>query len=169
MNTQNFRIQIAQASDLADIVAIYNSTIPTRQSTADLQPVSVESRRAWFEAHNEKRPIYVVKNAENQLLAWGSFSDYYPRDAYHISAEISVYVGEQARGQGLGKTLLQFMLQQAPSLGIRNVLAVIFAHNAASIALFEQAGFAKWGHLPKVCDLENQLADIVILGKCLAD
>ena len=162
------RIRLARAGDLPAIVAIYNSTIASRQSTADLTPVSVESRQAWFAAHQDNRPLYVVEGADGAVAAWGSFSDYYPRAAYRISAEISIYVAPEKRGCGLGKRLLQDMLRRAPALGIENVLAVIFAHNAASLALFQAQGFAEWGRLPQVCDLQDFRADIVILGKRLA-
>ncbi|MFP3710773.1 N-acetyltransferase, partial [Paraburkholderia sp. SIMBA_009] len=53
----------ATLDDLPAIVAIYNSTVPSRQVTADLEPVSIDSRRAWFEAHGrEKRPLWVVED-----------------------------------------------------------------------------------------------------------
>ncbi|WP_416189961.1 GNAT family N-acetyltransferase [Neisseria sp. CCUG17229] len=159
----------AVQDDLPAIVAIYNSTIESRQSTADLQPVTVAERQTWFEAHGGKRPLLVLRDVRNEIVAWGSFSDYYPRQAYHISAEISVYVRQDVRGVGVGKVLLRYMLERAPSLGIRNVLAVIFGHNHASIRLFRSFGFEEWGRLPQVCDLETQLADIVILGKKILD
>ncbi|MRN38455.1 N-acetyltransferase [Neisseria sp. N95_16] len=159
----------AVQDDLPAIVAIYNSTIESRQSTADLQSVTVAERQAWFDAHGGKRPLLVLRDVRNEIVAWGSFSDYYPRQAYHISAEISVYVRQDVRGVGVGKVLLRYMLERAPSLGIRNVLAVIFGHNHASIRLFRSFGFEEWGRLPQVCDLETQLADIVILGKKILD
>lgn len=162
-------ISEAVLADLPDIVDIYNSTIESRQSTADLQPVSVAERLPWFEAHGGKRPLFALKDANGLVLAWGSFSDYYPRRAYHISAEISVYVRHDMRGVGVGKTLLRYMLERAPSLGIKNILAVIFGHNHASIRLFQSFGFQEWGRLPQVCDLETQTADIVILGKAVLD
>ena len=160
-------IRPARATDLPAIVAIYNSTIESRASTADLAPVSVASRQAWFAAHHGNRPLYVVEDTDGTIAAWGSFSDYYPRAAYRISAEISIYVAPERRGNGLGRKLLQEMLQRAPALGIKNVLAVIFAHNAASIALLQSQGFVEWGRLPQVCDLQTRLADIVILGKAV--
>ncbi|STZ75386.1 Putative phosphinothricin acetyltransferase YwnH [Bergeriella denitrificans] len=107
----------------------------------------------------------MLKNDGGEILGWGSFSDYYPREAYHISAEISIYVRRDMRGVGVGKILLYDMLERAPALGIRNVLAVIFAHNHASLRLFYNAGFQEWGRLPQVCDLAGEAADIVILGK----
>lgn len=159
----------AVLDDLPAIVDIYNSTIPDRRATADLVPVSVESRRAWFDAHTGNRPLYVVKDPQGEVLAWASFSDYYPRQAYHISAEISIYVRHDMRGVGVGKKLLRYMVDRAPEWEIRNILAVIFGHNYNSIYLFESFGFKEWGRLPNVCELDGKLADIVILGKTLAN
>ncbi|EGZ43922.1 GNAT family N-acetyltransferase [Neisseria wadsworthii] len=160
-----YTMMLAEQSDLPEIVEIYNSTIAGRQSTADLIPVSTQERQAWFDAHKGQRPLYVMKNETGEVLAWGSFSDYYPRPAYHISAEISIYVRQDMRGIGVGKDLLRYMLEKAPSLGMENVLAVIFGHNHASIRLFESFGFKEWGRLPEVCDLDGKRADVVILGK----
>lgn len=162
-------IALAQPSELPAIVEIYNSTIASRQATADLMPVSISQRQAWFDAHHGTRPLYVLKNQMNEVLAWGSFSDYYPRIAYHITAEISIYVRQDMRGVGVGKIILRYMLEKAPSLGIRNVIAVIFGHNHASIRLFHSFGFEQWGRLPHVCELDDKLADIVILGKHILD
>ena len=102
-------------------------------------------------------------------MAWGSFSDYHPRYAYHISAEVSVYVRHDMRGAGVGKILLRHMLERAPSLGIHNVIALVFGHNYPSLNLFHRFGFEEWGRLPQVCDLETMLADVVILGKRIVD
>ncbi|MCP1659813.1 GNAT family N-acetyltransferase [Neisseria perflava] len=164
-----YTISEATPGDLPAIVEIYNSTVATRQSTADLAPVSVAERQPWFDAHGGTRPLLVLKNAAGEVMGWGSFSDYYPRQAYHISAEISIYVRRDMRGVGVGKILLQDMLERAPSLGIRNILGVIFGHNHASLRLFHNFGFQEWGRLPQVCDLDGTLADIVILGKRVVD
>lgn len=163
----NHVISRATAADLPEIVAIYNSTVASRQSTADLEPVSVASRQAWFDAHQQpNRPIFVLKaKGLDEVLAWGSFSDYYPRAAYHITAEISLYVRHDMRGTGCGKDLLAYMLMQAPKLSIQTVIGVIFAHNFASLNLFGKFGFEQWGLLPQVCNLDGKLADVVLLGK----
>ena len=78
-----WNIRPARAADLPAIVAIYNSTIESRASTADLAPVSVTSRQAWFDAHRDNRPLYVAEDADGTIAAWGSFSDYYPRGLPH--------------------------------------------------------------------------------------
>lgn len=162
-----YTLSLARREDLPEIVAIYNSTIASRQATADLLPVSVAERETWFAAHQrENRPLYVVRDAVSGcLMAWASLSDYYPRAAYNRTAEVSVYVDAQHRGAGLGKWLLGEIIRRAPALGVHQLIAVVFAHNAPSLALFGGLGFAKWGRLPAVCELDGVLADVVVLGK----
>ncbi|WP_156819111.1 GNAT family N-acetyltransferase [Psychrobacter lutiphocae] len=165
-----YSIVKAQALDLEQIVKIYNQSILTKKATADLTPVSIKDRQVWFDTHQQRpeRPIYVIKNQDDQVMAWGCFSDVKDRSAYHISAEISIYVHSSFQRRGLASHLLQWMLDQAPELGIYNILALIFAHNEPSLALFSNFGFTIWGKLPQVCDMQTFIADIVIMGKQLA-
>ncbi len=162
-----YTLSLARREDLPEIVEIYNSTIASRQATADLLPVSVAERETWFAAHQrENRPLYVVRDAVSGcLMAWASLSDYYPRAAYNRTAEVSVYVDAQHRGAGLGKWLLGEIIRRAPALGVHQLIAVVFAHNAPSLALFGGLGFSEWGRLPAVCELDGVLADVVVLGK----
>ncbi|TAL94627.1 MAG: N-acetyltransferase family protein [Paraburkholderia sp.] len=157
----------ATFDDLPAIVAIYNSTVPSRQVTADLEPVSIESRHAWFHAHGPNaRPLWVVEEA-GRVIAWLSFSDFYGRPAYSRTAEVSIYLDEAARGKGLGKKLLAAALETAPALKIDTVLGFVFGHNEPSMRLFHSFGFADWGTLPRVAVLDGVERDLVILGRRL--
>jgi L-amino acid N-acyltransferase YncA len=158
----------ATLDDLPGIVAIYNSTVPSRLVTADLEPVSVESRLAWFHAHGpQARPLWVVEEA-GKVIAWLSFTDFYGRPAYSRTAEVSIYLAEEARGKGLGKQLLEAALAQAPALGIDTVLGFVFGHNEPSLRLFRGFGFSPWGTLPRVAVLDGVERDLVILGRRLS-
>jgi len=160
-----FAHRMATRGDLPQIVAIYNSTIPSRLVTADTVPVSVESRLSWYEEHNPLlRPLWVVE-VEGNIAAWLSFSDFYGRPAYSRSAELSVYVHEGARKKGLGSYLLAQALAGAPSLNIDTLLGFIFAHNAPSLALFASFGFSRWGELPRVATLDGVERDLIIVGR----
>ena len=154
----------ATLDDLPAIVAIYNSTIPSRLVTADLDPVTVESRLAWFQAHSpQSRPLWVVEEG-GEVVAWLSFSDFYGRPAYARTVEVSIYLDERARGKGLGKKLLREALERAPSLNVDTVLGFVFGHNQASVKLFAGFGFEAWGTLPRVAVLDGVERDLVILG-----
>src|SRR5687768_16829961 len=126
----------ATLQDLPDIVEIYNQTIPGRIVTADLEPITVESRISWFHSHNKStRPLFVWLEDET-VIAWLSFKDFYGRPAYRHTAEIAIYIHENHRGNGLGKILLQEALNQCTELQIHTLLGFIFAHNEPSIKLF---------------------------------
>jgi len=108
-----------------------------------------------------------VTNQKSEILAWGSLSDYHPREGYRITAEISVYVTPGARGKGLGGRLVNFILESAPKFGVKNVVALIFSSNEASLNLFAKFGFTRWGELPEVCDMGGKIESLTILGKNL--
>ena len=154
----------AQPADLPQIVEIYNSTVASRMVTADTEPVSVESRRHWFEQHvPASRPLWVVDRGA-EVAAWLSLSDFYGRPAYQRTAEVSVYVREARRGSGIGSFLLSHALAQAPALNIDTLIGFIFGHNQPSLALFRRFGFATWGELPRVTVLDGIERDVVIVG-----
>jgi L-amino acid N-acyltransferase YncA len=157
--------RIAKRDDLAAIVEIYNSTIPSRLVTADTEPVSVESRVSWFEAHvPDKRPLWVAES-DGCIAGWLSFSSFYGRPAYDKTAELSVYVHESFRRHGLGSYFLTQALAHAPSLAVDTLLGFIFGHNTPSLSLFERFGFARWGELPKVASLDGIERDVIIVGR----
>ncbi|WP_288842200.1 GNAT family N-acetyltransferase [uncultured Deefgea sp.] len=160
----NWEYRLATRDDLAQIVGIYNATIASRQVTADTEPVSVASRQAWFAAHQQAdRPLWVVEQA-GQIIAWLSFSSFYGRPAYQGTAEVSIYLAESARGQGLGRFLLQAAIEYSAGIGLHTLLGFIFGHNTPSIGLFEAHGFAVWGHLPGVAELDGIARDLLIMG-----
>ncbi|QGR00370.1 N-acetyltransferase family protein [Paenibacillus psychroresistens] len=162
---QDIEILNATLADLESIVAIYNATIPSRMVTADLEAVSVESKRKWFDEHSpEHRPFWVVKQS-NEVVAWLSFQSFYGRPAYNATAEISIYVAESHHGCGLGSLLLEKAIQACPELQIQTLLGFVFGHNEPSLKLLGKFGFSPWGNLPKVASLDGIERDLVIVGK----
>lgn len=160
-------IRLATLDDLPRIVDIYNSTIAGRMVTADLEPVSVDSRLPWFHAHQPaRRPLWVAEH-NGEVVAWVSLSDFYGRPAYNATAEVSIYLAESVRGQGLGRYLLQYVIDTAPRFGVQTLLGFIFGHNAPSLKLFERFGFNSWAHLPEVASLDGVARDLIILGRKL--
>ncbi|KQX01438.1 phosphinothricin acetyltransferase [Massilia sp. Root418] len=173
----SFRHRIATLDDLPAIVAIYNSTVASREVTADTEPVSVGSRLAWFHEHTpERRPLWVIEraaatgtdNAAPAILGWISYSNFYGRPAYSGTAEVSIYIDEAARGKGIGRYALQEAIDFAPSIKVHTLLGFIFGHNQPSLGLFSKFGFETWANLPRVANLDGVERDLIILGKRVA-
>jgi L-amino acid N-acyltransferase YncA len=161
-------IGTALESDEADIIAIYNQAVAERFLTADTQPVTVSSRRAWFAEHSAGAyPIFVDRRGA-ALVGWCSLSPYRSgRQALRQVAEISYYVHEEWRGRGVGKGLVEHALRAAPSLGFRNLLAILLETNAPSVRLLEANGFARWGHLPLIANFDGVLCGQYVYGRAL--
>ncbi len=156
----------AARTDLDRIVAIYNSTIPSRMVTADTEMITVDSRQKWFDEHEPlKRPLWVIENEEKEIAGWVSFQSFYGRPAYDATAEVSIYVDEKYRGAGLGRLALQYCIEKAPGLGVKTLLGFIFSHNEPSLKLFRHFGFEDWGTLPRVALLDGIERSLKILGK----
>ncbi|MFD1393209.1 GNAT family N-acetyltransferase [Lacticaseibacillus jixianensis] len=161
--TINF--SLATAQDLPRIVAIYNQIIPSRLATADLTPVSVASRKAWFAAFDPaRRPLWVMQSA-GRCIGWVGLEDFYGRPAYLHTAEVSIYIDQAFRHQHVGQQALDFVFTQLPRLGLNALVAFIFAHNQPSLALFGHNGFERWGLLPDVAELDGCRRSLAIMGR----
>jgi len=159
-------IRHAIESDLPAIVEIFNASIPGRLATAVIEPVTIEQRRDWFDAHSaDHYPLWVCE-LEGTIVGWISLTPFFPeRPAYSHTVELSVYVGPSAQGQGIGGILVDYALQAAPQLGIRSVVSLVFAHNEVSLRLHHRLGFERWGLMPGVAELDAIPRDVVILGR----
>ncbi len=158
--------RIATIEDLPKIVEIYNSTVDSRVVTADLEEVSVEERISWFIQHDPiSRPLWVFEDKmHGEVLGWLSFQSFYGRKAYSGTVEVSIYLDPVKRGKGIGMEILQFAIEIAPTYNIDTLLGFIFSHNASSIKLFEKKGFAEWGNLPDVANLDGNKRSLCIYG-----
>ena len=166
--------RLARRDDLPVIVDIYNSTVASREVTADTEPVSVASREAWFNEHTpERRPLWTLHEVDDSadtsndpaVIGWMSYSNFYGRPAYSGTAELSIYIAEAWRGKGLGKYCLEQAIAFAPEIKVHTLLGFIFGHNVPSLALFRNFGFETWANFPRVANLDGIERDLIILGK----
>jgi len=161
------RIRDALESDLPAIIEIYNATVPTRIVTAELEPTTVEARLPWFREHSPNQYPFWAAESDGQVIGWLDFKKFLPRSAYRGTAEISIYVHEKFRRQGVARRLLEKAIARAPLLGIDAIVGLIFGHNQPSLKLFERHGFERWGLLPRIAQLDGNKRDLVIMGRHL--
>ena len=159
------QIRDARPDDLPAIVAIYNAAIPGHQATADLAPVTVTERQAWLASHRpESHPLWIAEADDGHVAGWVALSTFYNRSAWDPTVELSLYVHPDYQKSGVGRALAAHAVDGAGSCAIKTILAIVFAHNDASLGLLESVGFQRWGHLPRVTQMPEGRRDVVILG-----
>lgn len=169
-NSSDLHIRIAELDDLPAIIAIYNQAIPTRRSTANTIPWTIESRTPWFNEHEPAHHPVFVGEIQDQVIGWCSLSAYRPgRLALRFTAEISYYIDTDYQQQGMGGVLIGHVLGVCPSLRIKNVIAVIIDRNEASKKLLIKLGFQQWAYLPGVLDFDGEECGEFYYGKRVID
>lgn len=154
----------ARADDAAAIAAIYNQGIAGRQATFETRPREPHEILAWLD---DGRPLLVAAGAA--VLGWGRIGAYSPRKAYRGIGEYSVYVDADARGTGIGRTLLTALCAEAERGGLHKLTARILAGNAASLALARACGFDEVGTLRRQARLDGEWRDCVLVERLLGD
>jgi phosphinothricin acetyltransferase len=125
--------------------AIYNHAVETTTATFEIRPRTIEEQLAWVQEHTGAHPAIVALAPDGQVAGFGSLSPYRPRAAYSTTVEDSVYVAEKFQRQGVGRALLQELLELAEAHGFHAVIARIAGGNVASIALHLACGFEMIG------------------------
>jgi len=153
----DINIRIAAGTDISAITEIYNQAIALSYATADLSPVSIQSRQEWLATHSpDKYPVFVAEKS-GEVAGYCSISPYrLGREALRYTREISYYVHQDYRAQGVGSALVKHAIEQAPALGIKTLFAIMLDKNSNSLALLQKFRFEQWGHMPNVADFDSE-------------
>lgn len=157
-------IRRATLQDLGSITEIYNNVILNSVATFDTEPKTIKERKRWFVHHDVKHPI-LVADLDGFVVGWASLSNWSDRKAYAGTAEASLYVEEKHQGRGIGKKLLQALIQEGQKAGLHTVIARITEGNVVSISLFEHEGFQNIGVMKEVGRKFDRLLDVCMLQK----
>ena len=101
------------------------------------------------------------------IVGWAALSPHSRRAAYAGVAEVSVYVADRARGRGVGRALLEALVESARGGGLWTLQAGIFPENEASLALHRSAGFREVGLRERIGRLDGTWRDVVLLERRL--
>jgi phosphinothricin acetyltransferase len=160
-------IRPATSSDAAQIAAIYNVGIDERGATFETAPRS-EADMTRRIAEDARYPILVAAR-DGQVAGWAGISGYRPRDCYAGIGEFSIYIARDARGQGIGKRLLDALVDEARRLGYWKLVSRIFDFNTASLALSRSCGFREVGTYEKHGRLDGRWLDVVIVERLIPE
>jgi L-amino acid N-acyltransferase YncA len=174
-------IRAATEADAAAICLIYNQGIEDRIATLETELRTPEERRQWMAARGPRHPVFVAEAArpsdeaarrpsgedKSTVVGWSSLNAFNPREAYRYVADLSVYVERSWRGRGVGRRLLEHLIEQARALGYHKMMLSTFPFNASGVALYERMGFTRAGVFREMGQLDGRWIDTLIMEKML--
>jgi len=124
-----------------------------------------DCRLVAVEPFDEDTEEVLISRNKLTVLGWAALSPVSARRVYRGVAEVSVYVSAAARGRGVGKTLLQALVQESEVNGIWTLQAGVFPENTASVALHKSCGFRKVGVRRQIGKLGDSWRDVLLLER----
>jgi len=159
-------IRLARSGDAEALRAIYNTEVSGSTVTFDIEPRTHADQVAWIERHQGVHPAVVAMD-DAGVAGFGSLSPFRDRAAYSTTVEDSVYVAGDRRGQGVGRLLLEELVNLGTRQGFHTVIARISGDNEPSIALHRACGFGFIGIEREVGRKFNRWIDVTILQRML--
>lgn len=163
-------IRASRDEDVAAISSIYAHHVLHGTGTFETEPPSAADMAARRADVLAKNLPYLVAEREGQILGFAYCNWFKPRPAYRYSAEDSIYISDDARGQGLGAQLLAALEQAAEAVGVRKLIAVIGdSANVGSVGVHRKQSFSHVGVI-KDCGWKfGEWRDIVLMEKVIGE
>ena len=158
-------VRPATPADAEALAAIYNEGIADRVATFETRPRTAAEARAWIGG----RLPCVVAVRDGAVVGFARVGPYSDREAYAGVGDHGVYVARAARGEGIGRLLLDEICRVAEAAGLHKLTSRIFSENAASIAAHEAAGFVVVGVQRRHGRLDGEWRDCVVVERLLGD
>ena len=159
-------IRFAKPSDARSLLDIYAPYVENTAITFEYEVPTIEDFATRIAKTLEKYP-YLVAEEDGVVVGYAYASTYQARAAYDWAVELSVYVSQDARGQGVGSKLYDALEDLLEQMGYIHFLACISLPNEASLALHRKRGYQQVAHFPKIGYKFNRWHDIVWLQKSL--
>jgi L-amino acid N-acyltransferase YncA len=141
----DFEIENMSESDWGEVREIYVEGIATGNATFETTAPTWEAWNASHLTHSR-----IVARSGSTVIGWAALSPVSSRCIYGGVAEVSIYVGEKGRGNGVGNSLLRALIESSESKGIWTLQAGIFPENEASRRLHLKNGFRKIGYRERI-------------------
>lgn len=156
----DFHIESMKDDDWPQVCEIYREGIATGHATFETE---VPPWEKWDTGH--LRECRFLARDSHRILGWAALSPVSARRVYGGVMEVSIYVAGTARGRGMGKSLLQALVEQSEHCGIWTLQAGIFPENLASIVLHKSCGFREVGLRERIGKLGGVWRDVLLLER----
>jgi L-amino acid N-acyltransferase YncA len=162
-------IRLSRDEDVEPMLAIYRRHIRHGieegvDESGTPQPDDIRARRKNLRS---RRFPHLVATLHGEVVGYAYVVLFRKRPAYRYTVKHSIYVHHEQLGRGVGRLLMQELIDACAAAGFRQMIGYIDADNAASLGLHERFGFARVGLLPAVAYRHGRWADTVMMQRSL--
>ena len=162
-------IRRARVEDAEAIRAIYNAEVTGSTVTFDLVPRTAEEQVDWLVKRSGAYAVLVAEDDDGTILGFASLSPFRDRPAYSTTVEDSVYVDGTRRSSGVGRALLEALVETATAHGFHAMIGRVVGGHDASLALHERVGFEIVGTEREVGRKMGRWLDVVVMERLLGE
>jgi L-amino acid N-acyltransferase YncA len=159
-------IRPAAIGDAEAICRIYNQGIEDRLATLETTLRTPDERRAWLAGRGPRHPVLVAARG-GAVVGWASLNAFNPRVCYDHVGDFSLYVEREQRGTGIGRRLLDTLVETARGLRYHKLVLAAFPYNAAGCALYARCGFRAVGIYREQGMLDGKWVDVILMEQLL--
>ena len=160
----------ATGDDLPAITAIQNALLGSTTIEWTDEPHTVDDRRAWLERHWRDGHPVIVAEVDGEVVGFAAYDDF--RDTskwpgYRFTVEHTIHVDERRWGSGVGRSLIEALVEHARRAGKHTMVAAVDADNEGSVRFHERLGFVEVGRMPEVGAGQGRWLSLVLLQRSL--
>ena len=159
-------LRLATRDDAGTINDIQNHYVVHSTATFLTEPLTLDQRLAWLDGHPPTHPV-IVAQAGGPVVGWGSLEVFRGRPAYRHTAELSVYIHPDWHRRGIGRAIVEALIERARALGHHALVGGCCSETTAAIALLEACGFSRVAHFKEVGHKFGRWLDVVFLQRLL--
>ncbi len=161
------KIRDVRESDAEAVHAIYAHHVLHGTASYDIEPPSLDEIRDKMRWILGEGWPFLVAESEDRVVGYAYATQFRDRAAYRFTCENSIYVHPDRMRRGIGKALLQALVQRSSEHGFRTMIAVIGGAEPASVSLHAACGFAEVGRLQAVGWKQDRWLDSVYMQRNL--
>ena len=142
------------------VLRIYQEGLQTAQATFETE---VPSWETWNNYHHRHSRLVAIE--EGKVVGWAALSPFSARTCYNGVAELSIYIAEERRGNGIGSLLMEAMIKESEANRIWTLYSSTFESNVSSIKLQKKWGFRVIGYRERIARLGDTWHNTVMLER----
>lgn len=156
----DIQIDALTKNDWDNVRSIYLEGIATGEATLETDPPSFEE---WDSSHLSS--CRIIARRGSQIVGWAALSPVSSRRVYRGVAEVSIYIAASCRGEGIGKALLDALIEASETAGIWTLESSMFPENELSIRLHKSCGFRDVGFRERIGELDGKWRNTILMER----